>query len=539
MTLKLISFTGDQDFDLAVDHVYVVGRAVTSDIPIFDPTISRRHAELKVGRHGIALKDLGSSNGTFINGERVTEGTIDPGDSVTFGKVVFQLKSPEMGNARLVTTGQNLPHPGGTIVKQVAMSGGVPAVIVGDVAAGTASSGESAAGQLKVAGASTGERNARKLSLLLEVSQKLSGELDLDKLLSRVVGTTFDVMGVDRVSVLLTTESGELVPRVSKSRLGDSSAQHVPRSIARKAVEERVAILTDNALADDRFKGGQSILLQSVRSAMCIPLMASAEQVLGILYVDNLTATDSFNDEDLQFLIAFGGLAAIAIKNSRFADQIQRQAMVRSNFERYFAPNVAAEIAQQQGMVKLGGDKRPVTILFSDIRGFTTMSEHMSPDAIAGLLSDYFTEMVDIIFANGGTLDKFIGDAIMALWGAPIPHADDPDRAVQAAIAMQRAIHHLNEKWAAEGRPTISVGIGINYGDTFAGNIGSHLRLEYTVIGDAVNVASRLCSNAKGSEILISDLLYQVLKQKPPVDARDPLSVKNRAQAVPVWSVKV
>ena len=547
MTLKLISFTGDQDFELAAGHVYVVGRAVTSDIPIFDPTISRRHAELTVNQKGVALKDLGSSNGTFINGERVTEATLEPGDSVTFGKVVFQLKSPDMGTGRHIT-GQNLPQPGGTIVKQIAMSGGVPAVIVGDVAAaavGTPSSVKptdstgGGAGQLKVAGASTAERNAKKLSLLLDVSQKLSGELDLDKLLGRVVETTFDVMGVDRVSVLLATDSKELVPRVSKSRLGDASAQHVPRSIARKAVEERVAILTDNAVADDRFKGGQSILLQSVRSAMCIPLMASAEMVLGILYVDNLTATNSFSDEDLQFLIAFGGLAAIAIKNSRFAEQIQREAMVRSNFERYFAPNVAAEIAQQQGAVKLGGDKRPVTILFSDIRGFTTMSEHMSPDSIASLLSDYFTEMVDIIFANGGTLDKFIGDAIMALWGAPIPHADDPDRAVQAAIAMQRAIHALNEQWAAQGRPTISVGIGINYGDTFAGNIGSHLRLEYTVIGDAVNVASRLCSNAKGGEILISDPLYQVLKQKPPVDTREPLSVKNRAQAVPVWSVKV
>lgn len=536
MPFKLVSFTGDQDFELIPDQTYIVGRAVTSEIPIFDPTISRRHAELRVGQASVSLKDLGSSNGTFINGERVTDGTLEAGDSVTFGKVVFQLKTPEMGSARLVTTGQNLPHPGGTIVKQIAMSGGMPPGIVGEAVPAPADAGQ---GQLKVAAASTGERNARKLSLLLEVSQKLSGELDLDKLLGRVVETTFDVMGVDRVSVLLKTDSGELVPRVSKSRLGDSSAQHVPRSIARKAVEERVAILTDNAVADDRFKGGASIMLQSVRSAMCIPLMAGPEMVLGILYVDNLTATNSFSDEDLQFLIAFGGLAAIAIKNSRFAEQIQREAMVRSNFERYFAPNVAAEIAMQQGAVKLGGDKRPVTILFSDIRGFTTMSEHMSPDSIASLLSDYFTEMVDIIFANGGTLDKFIGDAIMALWGAPIPHADDPDRAVQAAIAMQRAIAALNEKWVAEGRPSISVGIGINYGDTFAGNIGSHLRLEYTVIGDAVNVASRLCSNAKGSEILISDPLYQVLKQKPPVEARDPLSVKNRAQAVPVWRVKV
>jgi len=354
MTLKLISFTGDQDFELTAGRVYVVGRAVTSDIPIFDPTISRRHAELTVSKTGVAVKDLGSSNGTFINGERVTEGTLEPGDSVTFGKVVFQLKSPDMGTGRHIT-GQNLPQPGGTIVKQIAMGGGVPAGIVGDVAAAavgaaggakgqsTGAGAAAAAGQLKVAGASTAERNAKKLSLLLEVSQKLSGELDLDKLLGRVVETTFDVMGVDRVSVLLSTESKELVPRVSKSRLGDTSAQHVPRSIARKAVEERVAILTDNAVADDRFKGGQSILLQSVRSAMCIPLMASAEMVLGILYVDNLTATNSFSDEDLQFLIAFGGLAAIAIKNSRFAEQIQREAMVRSNFERYFAPNVAAE----------------------------------------------------------------------------------------------------------------------------------------------------------------------------------------------------
>ncbi len=534
MTFKLVSFAGDQDFDLAADHPYVVGRAVTSDIPIFDPTISRRHAELRLIKGAVAVRDLGSSNGTFINGTRVTEGVVEPNDSVTFGKVVFQLKSMD-APARPTTSSS--AGAGGTIVKQVSVSGGVPAVIVGQVAG--AKDLDGGGGQLKVGGASHTERQAKKLSLLLEVSQKLSGELDLDKLLGRVVGTTFDVMNVDRVSVHLCTETGDLVPRVSKSRLGDASAQLVPRSIARKAVEERVAILTDNAVTDDRFKGGQSIMLQSVRSAMCIPLMAGPEQVLGILYVDNLTATNSFVDEDLQFLIAFGGLAAIAIKNSRFAEQIQREAMVRSNFERYFAPNVAAEIAQQQGAVKLGGDKRAVTILFSDIRGFTTMSEHMSPDSIASLLSDYFTEMVDVIFAHGGTLDKFIGDAIMALWGAPIPHEDDPDRAMQAAIAMQRSIDGLNARWAAQGRPGISVGIGINYGETFAGNIGSHLRLEYTVIGDAVNVASRLCSNALGGEILISDPFFQVLKQKPPVNARPPLVVKNRNQAVSVWSVQL
>jgi adenylate cyclase len=228
----------------------------------------------------------------------------------------------------------------------------------------------------------------------------------------------------------------------------------------------------------------------------------------------------------------------MGIRNSNFAQRLQREAMVRSNFERYFAPNVAAEIAQSQQAVKLGGDKRPVTVLFSDIRGFTSMSEAMSPEDIAGLLSDYFTEMVDVIFHHGGTLDKFMGDAIMALWGAPIPHEDDSDKAVQAAIGMQRALAALNAKWASEGRPQIGVGIGLNYGEAFAGNIGSHLRLEYTVIGDVVNVASRLCSNAKGGEILISDPLYQTTREKPAVEAMEPLSVKNRAQPVKVWRVK-
>jgi len=539
MSYKLISVAGDQNFELTADRMYVVGRAVTSDIPIFDPTISRKHAEIHVSPSGVTIKDLGSSNDTFVNGGRITEGTAAAGDAVTFGKVLFQLEATEPAHPRSATGPGAGGPPGGTIVRQVAISGGIPAVLAGGETRAESGQNQTRGGQLKVAAATAHERVAHKLSLLLEVSQKLSGELDLDKLLERVVGTTFEVMNVDRVSVLLMTESGDLVPRTSKSRLGESVTHHVPRSIARQAVQERVAILTDNAAADDRFKGGQSILVQSVRSAMCIPLMAGGEQVLGLLYVDNLTSTNSFSDEDLQFLIAFGGLAAIAIKNSRFAEQIQREAMVRSNFERYFAPNVAAEIAQQQGAVKLGGDKRPVTVLFSDIRGFTTMSETMSPEGIAGLLSDYFTEMVDIIFSHGGTLDKFMGDAIMALWGAPIAHADDPDQAVQAAIAMQRAIVGLNEKWEKEGRPKIGVGIGINYGDSFAGNIGSHLRLEYTVIGDTVNVASRLCSNAKGGEILISDPFYQVTREKPDVDAREPLSVKNRAQAVPVWSVKV
>jgi adenylate cyclase len=311
----------------------------------------------------------------------------------------------------------------------------------------------------------------------------------------------------------------------------------VPQSIARRVVEDRVAILSDNTAADERFKG-KSILIQSVRSAMCTPLMGTDQKVLGILYVDNLTATHSFSDDDLKFLIAFGSLAAVAIENSQRSERLRREALVLSNFQRYFAPNLAAQIAQQEGAVQLGGQKRPVVIFFSDIRGFTPMSELMSPDAIATLLTEYFTEMVEIVFENGGTLDKFMGDAIMALWGAPIAHEDDADRAIRCALEQLAALEKLNTKWKEQGRPELGIGIGINFGEVFAANIGSDRRLEYTVIGDAVNTASRLCSSAGPNEILISEPFHRQIKNPPTVETLEPIQVKGKSKKVPVYRVK-
>ena len=537
---KLLSTSGEQSIDLQLGRKLVVGRAVTSDVPIYDPTISRRHAEIVMTENGVRVTDLGSSNGTFLNGAKITEADAGANDVVTFGKVAFRVKEVTAPLPRP----QVVPPPadfkpstkggagGGTIVRQlpVSVSGGVPAIVIDQ---------PQGASHIKVKADNLEERREKKLSLLLEVSKELSKQQELDRLLDKVVDFTFQIMNVDRVSILLLDgKSNELVPRISKSRTGDASAaKHVPQSIARKAVEERVAILSDNAAADERFKG-KSILIQSVRSAMCTPLMGSDSKVLGILYVDNLTATHSFADEDLEFLIAFGGLTAVAIENSQLSDRLRREAVVVSNFQRYFAPNLASQIAQQEGEVALGGTKRPVVVFFSDIRGFTPMSETMNPDEIAGLLTDYFTEMVDIVFEHQGTLDKFMGDAIMALWGAPIAHEDDADRAMQCALDQLDTLEKMNAKWQEAGRQPLAIGIGINFGEVFAGNIGSNRRLEYTVIGDAVNTASRLCSSAGGNEILISEPFYKALKTPPNVEALEPIQVKGKTKKVPVYRVK-
>jgi adenylate cyclase len=541
MRLKLTSTDGVLTFELKSGVSLVLGRAPTSDLPVFDPTISRRHAEVRADGERVALTDLGSSNGTFINGTRIESGIAGLSDLLAFGKVAFKIE-PISDTAeplpRIATPTNGLPVPatppagatpprssGGTIVKQfpVRIHHSALTPIRGSVV--IPEDEEAARDKDKV-----------KLATLLEVSKGLGRAVDTDMILESIAGYAYQILDVDRVAILLMDEHGELAPKISRDKRGTVTARAVPQSIARKVVDDQVAVLTDDAGEDQRF-GGQSILMQRVRSAMCTPLIGSEGRVLGVLYVDNVTTTHRYSDEDLDFLIAFSGIAAVAIENSQFAERIRRETLARSNFERYFAPNLAARIASSPEATRLGGEKRTVTVLFSDIRGFTALAETMRPDDMATLLTEYFTEMVECVFRNGGTLDKFIGDAVMAQWGAPLESPDDPDRAMRAAIEMIEALDRLNDGWRAAGRPELQIGVGLNFGEAFAGNIGSERRLEFTVIGDTVNTARRLCESAAEREILISDELRRALSSPPPLIELPPMELKGKSVLVPIYKV--
>jgi len=538
MPFKLTSTAGDQSFELQAGTTLVVGRASGSDLPVIDPTISRRHAEVACDGAVVRVRDLGSSNGTFVNGVRVESSELKAGDVVTFGKVPFRL-SAISAPVEAPAAGRDVPTPttapGSTIMRERPL-----APPGGGASGGGLSTVFRAANLAEVkARAIADDEHAvteKKLGLLLEVSKQLSRAVDIDGLLDTIAGMVFEILDVDRVAIELVDAGGARVPRISRDRRGAAAGRAIPQSIARKVVGEKVAVLSDNAPADERF-GGQSILMQSVRSAMCAPLVGSEDRVRGVLYVDNLTATQRFGDDDLDFLVAFSNIAAVAIENSEFAERIRREALVRSNFERFFAPNLAARIASTPDAVRLGGDKRTVAVLFSDIRGFTALSEELRPDDVARLLTEYFTVMVEVVFRHGGTLDKFIGDAIMAQWGAPIASPDDADHAMAAALDMLRQLETLNDKWRGEGRPALQIGVGLNCGESFAGYIGSDRRLEYTVIGDAVNIASRLCSAAGGGEILLTDTMREALTAPPAMSERGTMELRGKSQPIPVYSV--
>ena len=522
MRFKLTSADNLQTYELKSGVTAVVGRAPTSDIPVFDPTISRRHAELVPDDRGVHVRDLGSSNGTFLNGSRIENGTVTVGDTVTFGKVAFKLH-PVAGVAPTPGGPKDAPA-GATIVRQLPVRN-TPGSAFAAIKSGEQSAVQ--AGEDKV---------QQKLSILLEVSKELGRSVDTDGILQKIVEQAYQILTVDRVAIQLMDENGALVTKIARDKRGAEQQRTVPQSIARAAIADKVAILSDNAGEDQRF-GGQSILMQQVRSAICSPLMGGEDRVLGVIYVDNVSASHRFNEDDLNFVVAFSGIAAVAIENSQFAERIRREMLARSNFERYFTPQLAQRIASSEGATRLGGDKREVTVLFSDIRGFTALSETMPPDDMATLLSEYFTEMVDCVFRYSGTLDKFIGDSVMAQWGAPIAADDDADKAMASAIDMMQELSKLNAKWKSEGRPTLQIGIGINYGDAFAGNIGSESRLEFTVIGDVVNTASRLCSAAGPGEVLISEEMRKALSKKPKLKEMPPMELKNKTQPVKVFKV--
>ena len=217
--------------------------------------------------------------------------------------------------------------------------------------------------------------------------------------------------------------------------------------------------------------------------------------------------------------------------------EIRRYTTLKNMFSRYVAKQVVDKIASSEELT-LHGEKRDVTILFSDIRGFTSMTEQLEPTEVVATLNAYFSCMIDVIYKYEGTLDKFLGDGIMCIFGAPIDQPDHVLRAARTALAMQRALKDFNEDQRKQDRPTLKVGIGINSGDAVVGNVGSEKRLEYTAIGDNVNLAARLQAIAVGGQILISESTWQAIKPLATVETLEPVKIKGKERAVPIYDLR-
>ena len=219
-------------------------------------------------------------------------------------------------------------------------------------------------------------------------------------------------------------------------------------------------------------------------------------------------------------------------------DDLSKINKVKSTFKKYVSKNIVDKLLENEDSLNLGGTESEITILFSDIRGFTSMSEKLSPTEIVKLLNKYFKSMIDVVFKYNGTLDKIVGDELMVLYGVPLKGEDDTDNAVKTAIKMFQALDKFNEKIIKEGYKPFKIGIGINKGKAVSGNIGSEQQMNYTVIGDTINLGARLCSHAKSGEILISSSVKGIISNDYPFKKIPSIEVKGKSKPIDVWLYK-
>jgi class 3 adenylate cyclase len=345
------------------------------------------------------------------------------------------------------------------------------------------------------------------------VSHVLASLLNLDQILERVVQTLRKEMFIDTVGVFV------FAPQRSACR------SYFASDDSTNAIEDRrdVRLQTDDPLIalvsrkqklitkydieeDPQYTHVKESCRDSfsrISGSLAIPLIYQGK-VTGILTLGHKKSGHFYTREDIDLLDTMANEAAVAIENAKLAEQMKKEEGVRANLSRYLSPQIVDQIVKNDVQVNLGGDKKVVTVLFSDIRNFTTITESYPPDQLVRILNEYFTEMAGIIFKNQGSLDKYIGDAIVAVFGSLIDLKNSAQHAIQAAIQMMRRLSQLNEKWIKEYGFKMEIGIGINTGEVFLGNIGSPDRMEFTVIGDAVNVASRFSGLAKPGQVLIT-----------------------------------
>src|SRR5215472_7583123 len=507
--------------------VTTVGRGNANDLVLNDSSVSRLHAVIKLAENAVLIADRGSTNGILVNGRKIhKESQIKSGDLVRVGR--YDLRLEHLDERGLHVRRAELPSTLENLMRRTAP--GLPRT-------GKASSSQDdLAARLKKL-----ERENYLLTVLYDAGKALSTKLSVDDIGEQVISLAFRIEGVERGFVMLFDESGA-VARQSEVRYRNpqTSDGHrkiiLSRSILEMIKKERQPILIEDVISDRRFNLSESMKISGLRSAMCAPL-AGADRLFGILYVDNMEKASAFTQEELDVFTVVAAQAGAAVDNAMAHEKIALQAQQRSALERFLSPEVA-EMVVANPYLRLGGVNQKVTVMFADIRGFTPMSETLEPARIVEILNEYFTRVTEVIFDSGGMLDKYIGDAVMAVFGAPISKGNDAANAVHAAIQIQRLLIELNRDAAARQWPELRVGIGINTGIVTAGNIGSPRRLDYTVIGDTVNIASRLMSNAAGGQILISDSTAEELGTKFDLEPLPPLKVKGRSAPLEVFNVK-
>jgi adenylate cyclase len=605
---RLILATAEGQQAIELRPVNSLGRHPNNTVQLLDKIVSKEHCILEAREGRFVLRDLGSLNGTYINGERVRgEAWLKHGDEIALGStraryddgsgVALPLPPVSPGAIQNPVPAASWPqqmshspqqpgsspyavpptHPSqGMPVAQAPHAtsplpqypysppGGPPPypqhaqppptpsgrppsfggtrvdVLDAARAIGTQIAAQTK-GFLTFDAVSSDPKQLRldyeRLRITWELTRDIGLERDLDKLIDKILLALFKFTKADRGVILLRDDDGSLHPRAARRRDGTEAPIQISSTILNHVIKERASVLSHDASTDFAASKGKSMILNRISSAMVVPLVHEKEkEVLGAVWLD-AESIAQFQPKDLEIITSVAGQAAMFLENIILAKKVEQEIVLRARFARLVAPNVADLMISGKLEVKKGGQLQELTVFNSDIRGFTAMSEGTSAETIVEMLNEYFELMVETLFKYEGTLDKFMGDGIMAFWGAPLAHPDDPVRCVQCALDQMEVLGRFNRERIASGKPPLAVGLGIHTGPGVVGYVGSSKALSYTVIGDTANTSARLCGSAASGQIVISESTLACIGGRFEIEEIESQSLKGKEKPMRRFNV--
>lgn len=503
----------------------VVGRDLRNQVCLTDLRVSRRHFQVEKQGGRFVARNLSATNGTFIAGEAIDTHVLSDGDEITIGDTVIAF----------------VGAPSSSVLKLAGDDTVMWMANEDDAAAEqginyTISMRESSV--RRFAESETDMQRLRaltdRLALLQELSNTLIQEVDERRLLEQVMDLIMTVIRADDAYVFLMDEEHErLMPIAARHRrpgVADENMQ-ISRSLVHRAVNEKIGILSADTLSDERFKDQGSIILSGIRSALCVPMVVS-DEVLGIIHLDCKTAVHQFSQDDLKLLTMISNQAAVSLRNARLRDRVVAEQTQRQMLSQYVSPHLVDRLLKEGFNEASRARTVRVSVLFADIRGFTKLSEKLAPERVMELLNSYCKTMADIVFRHNGSIDKYIGDCVMAVFGSPEPEPEHARRAIECGLAMLAAAERLE----VDGQP-VRMGVGVHTGDCIQGNIGTESMLQFTCVGDTVNTASRLCGVAGPQQVVVSEATLGECRASFDAEALGEVPLKGKTEPLRTYRI--
>jgi adenylate cyclase len=469
-----------------------VGAADYCDVQVFKRNLTDCHARLVLDGGKVYIEDL-SKGGTFVNGLPITRSILNSGDQLQFRPAPEQPKVEEPAESRTEISRESIPW--------------APVEQLVDLC--TEDKTQWISPTLRLQGTSAVNHEVR-LQALLSISTTLSRSHKLENQMQEVTDFVVRTMNIDRAMLFLvdptSPKSGTFSYRAQSSRSGNPG-EEPSHTVITKVVDSEEGLLIRDAQLDSKMAQSASIRIQKIRTCICLPLKTQ-QNLLGVLYADANRPNILNEKDDVQFFSAFASLAAVAVENSLLLRKVEKQVAERARYQRFFPPQAIDHLMDSDAL--LAGREQDVTILFCDIRNYTALSAQRSAKQVAELLNHYFKTLVPIIFARQGTLEKFIGDALVAIWGAPLemPAAEQLSLALQAGLEIQKGIQELNARVPGL---ELEAGIGVHHGPAYVGALGDDSYLQYAAVGSTTNLSARICGHAKARQVLMSRESYQIL----------------------------